>query len=85
MAQHDYIIANQGFPSFRSDLNNGLNAVVTNNSGNSEPSTKYSGLAGITDEEDNLRFDIVFQNGPNEYINWFFNLAERRHQIRNKN
>ena len=24
MAQHDYIIANQGFPSFRSDLNNAL-------------------------------------------------------------
>ena len=40
MAQHDYIIANQGFPSFRSDLNNGLYAVVTNNSGTSEPSTK---------------------------------------------
>ena len=43
MAQHDYIIANQGFPSFRSDLNNGLSAVVTNNSGTSEPSTKYTG------------------------------------------
>ena len=44
MAQHDYIIANQGFPSFRSDLNNGLSATVTNNSGSSEPSTKYSGM-----------------------------------------
>ena len=49
------------------------------------PSTKYSGLEGITDEEDNLRFDIVFQNGPFEYINWFIDLAKRRHQIRNKN
>ena len=43
MAQHDYIIANQGFPSFRSDLNNALSATVTNNSGTSEPSTKYTG------------------------------------------
>ena len=43
MAQHDYIIANQGFPSFRSDLNNALSATVTNNSGTSEPTTKYSG------------------------------------------
>ena len=44
MAQHDYIIANQGFPSFRSDMNNAFSATVTNNSGTSEPSTKYSGM-----------------------------------------
>ena len=40
MAQHDYIIANQGFPSFRSDMNNAFSATVTNNSGTSEPTTK---------------------------------------------
>ena len=49
MAQHDYIIANQGFPSFRSDLNNGLSAVVTNNSGATAPgvtsgTTAYTGM-----------------------------------------
>ena len=44
MAQHDYIIANQGFPSFRSDMNNAFAATVTNNSGTSEPTTKYSGM-----------------------------------------
>ena len=44
MAQHDYIIANQGFPSFRSDMNNAFSATVTNNSGTSEPSTKYTGM-----------------------------------------
>ena len=44
MAEHDYIIANQGFPSFRSDMNNAFAATVTNNSGTSEPSTKYSGM-----------------------------------------
>jgi hypothetical protein len=42
MANHDYVIANQGFPSFRSDLNSVLQAVVSNNSGASEPSTKYA-------------------------------------------
>ena len=42
MAQHDYIIANQSGASFRSDLNNALSAVATNNSGTSEPSTTYA-------------------------------------------
>jgi hypothetical protein len=42
MAQHDYVIANQSGASFRSDLNNALNAVATNNSGTSEPSTTYA-------------------------------------------
>ena len=44
MAQHDYIIANQGFPSFRSDMNNAFAATVTSNRGTSEPTTKYSGM-----------------------------------------
>jgi len=38
MAQHDYNIANQSFPSFRTDLNNVLQAIATNNSGTSRPS-----------------------------------------------
>jgi len=42
LAQHDYIIANQSGASFRSDLNNALSAVATNNSGTSEPSTTYA-------------------------------------------
>lgn len=42
MAQHDYVIANQSGASFRSDLNNALSAVVSNNSGTSEPSTTYA-------------------------------------------
>ena len=42
MAQHDYIIANQSGAAFRGDLNNALNAVATNNSGTSEPSTTYA-------------------------------------------
>ena len=42
MAQHDYIIANQSGAAFRADLNNGLAAIVTNNSGASAPSPTYS-------------------------------------------
>ncbi len=42
MAQHDYVIANQGFPAFRSDLNTALSAIVSNNSGASAPSTTYA-------------------------------------------
>ena len=42
MAQHDYIIANQSGSSFRSDLNNGLAAIVSQNSGAAQPSTTYA-------------------------------------------
>jgi hypothetical protein len=38
MSQHDYVINNQGFVSFRNDLNNALGAIQTNNSGATEPS-----------------------------------------------
>jgi len=43
MAQHDYNIANQGFPAFRSDLNNVLSAIQTNNSGTSRPTGAVAG------------------------------------------
>ena len=42
MAQHDYILANQSGAAFRSDLNNGLAAIVSNNSGAAQPSTTYA-------------------------------------------
>jgi len=42
MAQHDYIISNQTFPSYRTDHNNSLSAIVSNNSGATEPSTTYA-------------------------------------------
>jgi hypothetical protein len=43
MAQHDYSIANQGFPATRADINNVLSAIATNNSGTSAPSTQFAG------------------------------------------
>ncbi len=42
MAQHDYIIANQSGAAFRADLNNGLAAIVSQNSGSTQPSTTYA-------------------------------------------
>jgi hypothetical protein len=42
VAQHDYIIANQSGAAFRADLNNGLAAIVSNNSGAAQPSTTYA-------------------------------------------
>ena len=42
MANHDYVIANQGFPAFRSDLNDVLSAIVSNNSSASAPATTYA-------------------------------------------
>ena len=42
MAIHDYVISNQGFPAFRSDLNDVLQAIVSNNSNATAPSTTYA-------------------------------------------
>ena len=47
------------------------------------PSTKKTGLKGITDKFDILKFDIIFQDGPEEYINWFTKIANKRYQIKN--
>ena len=42
MAQHDYVIDNQSFPATRTDLNNVLQAIVSNNSGTSAPPTTFA-------------------------------------------
>ena len=42
MSQNDFNIANQGFPSFRSDLNSSLQALASNSSGATEPDTTYA-------------------------------------------
>ena len=41
MSQHDFNIANQGFPATRADFNNALAALATLSSGDAEPSTTY--------------------------------------------
>ena len=42
MATHDYDIANQSGANFRADLNNVLDAIVSNNSNSSDPSTTFA-------------------------------------------
>jgi hypothetical protein len=42
VAQHDYVIANGTGAAVRSDINGALGAIVTNNSGATEPSTTYA-------------------------------------------
>ena len=44
MATHDYVIDNQSAPSFRSDLNNALQAIVTQNSNATAPTTTYANM-----------------------------------------
>ena len=46
------------------------------------PSTKETGFEGITDKNDFLKFDLVFQNGPKEYIDWFIKLSKRRKELK---
>lgn len=43
MAQHDYIISNATFPAVRTDINNALSAIQTNNSGTSLPTGAVAG------------------------------------------
>lgn len=42
MSQNDFSIANQGFPSFRADLNSALQAVASNSGGLTAPATTYA-------------------------------------------
>ena len=42
MATHDYVIANGSGSAVRSDLNNALGAIVSNNSSSTEPATTYA-------------------------------------------
>jgi hypothetical protein len=44
MAQHDYNIANQTAASLRADLNNVLSAIVSNNSGATEPADTFANM-----------------------------------------
>lgn len=42
MSQHDFNIANQTFPATRADINDAILAIVSNSSGDTEPSTTYA-------------------------------------------
>lgn len=44
MSTHDYVIDNQNGAGFRSDLNNALAAIATNNSSATAPSPTYANM-----------------------------------------
>jgi hypothetical protein len=44
MSQNDFTLVNQSFPSFRADLNSALQALASNNSGTSAPSTTFANM-----------------------------------------
>ena len=72
MSQHDFSIANQTASNARADINNALQALASNNSGNSAPSTTYanmwwyendSNLLKIRNESDNAWIDVAYVDG----------------------
>ena len=54
MAQHDYNIANQSFPSTRTDINNALLAISSTNSGATAPSTTFANQLWYDTSENKL-------------------------------
>ena len=71
MSQHDFSIANQTASSARSDINNGLQALASNNSGTSAPSTTYANMfwydvtnniLKIRDETNSSWIDVIYLN-----------------------
>lgn len=62
MSQNDFTIANQSFPSFRSDLNDALQAIATNNAGSTAPSTTFAYQWWYDETNDVLKI----RNGGND-------------------
>ncbi len=78
MSQNDLVIANQTFPSFRSDLNNALQALGSTNSGSSEPPTTYanmlwydtsSNILKIRSEANDVWINISYMNQSTDTFN----------------
>ena len=65
-------------------INNKIFFVDSSSGEVERPSTKNNGLLGISDDYDSLRFDLVFKNGPKEYIDWFIELANKRSNLKKK-
>tara|TARA_R100000995_G_C3473344_1_gene119521 strand:- start:116 stop:1549 length:1434 start_codon:yes stop_codon:yes gene_type:complete len=80
MAQHDYNIANQTFPNTRSDINNALSAVASNNSGTAAPSTTFANqwfyetdtnLLQIRNEDNDAYITIAELDQSNDTVEYF--------------
>lgn len=79
MATHDYVIDNQTTPSFRSDLNNALSAIVTNNSSSSAPSPTFAGMWWLDTSSNYLK--IRDKNDSNWIIIGQFDLSNSRFKL----
>jgi len=67
MAQHDMNIANQSFPSFRTDLNNALAAINSMHSGTSRPSSATTGTLWLdTTNSGSNSLEIKFFDGSDD-------------------
>ena len=71
MSQHDFSIANQTSLSARTDINNGLQALASNNSGSSAPTTTYANMfwydttnniLKVRNEVDSAWIDVIYIN-----------------------
>lgn len=72
MATHDYVLDNASGAAFRTDLNNALAAIVSNNSNSSSPSTTYAyqwwadtsaGILKIRNSANNAWIDMLNLDG----------------------
>ena len=54
--------------------------VIVDSSGGEidRPSLADDSLAGISDPEDPLQFDVCIPGGPDQYVDWFIDLARAR-------
>ena len=66
MAQHDYVIDNSTGANVRADLNSALQAIASNNSGSSAPSTTY---AFQLFADTNLQKIRIRNSANNAYVN----------------
>jgi len=82
MSQEDFIISNQGFPAFRSDLNANLQALASCSSGASAPSTTYANqlwydtandILKIRNEDNDAWISIVTLNQTTDAVSSFAN------------
>jgi hypothetical protein len=77
MATHDYIIANASGAAVRSDLNNALAAIVSQNSSSTEPSTTYAYMLWA-DTANNV---LKIRNSANDGWNAFAALNDTAFRI----
>tara|TARA_Y100001937_G_C7133180_1_gene338612 strand:+ start:1121 stop:2896 length:1776 start_codon:yes stop_codon:yes gene_type:complete len=66
MAQDDYNIPNQSFPSFRSDLNSALSAINSSNSGTSRPSSAVAGTIWLDTSGGVTAYALKFFDGSDD-------------------